>query len=89
MNEPIIILQGITLDEFRSILKEEIRSEIQANDSKKVRPLSKTEAGEQLGISYNTLVKIMSEMNLIDIYPSDINRILLKYPKYIKKSIRG
>jgi len=81
----VVIFEG-TPEEYWKKIAEVVDQRIQANDSKKVRPLSKTEAGEQLGISYNTLVKIMAEMNLTDIYPSDINRILLRYPKYIKKA---
>ncbi|MDD2304496.1 MAG: hypothetical protein PHP53_07355 [Prolixibacteraceae bacterium] len=89
MDEPIIILQGITLEQFREELKAIVRAEIAQNEDRKVSPLSKKEACDQLGITYNTLIKVMSEMNLTDIYPSDINRILLKYPKYIKKAIRA
>lgn len=88
MDEPIIILQGITLEQFREELKAIVRAEIAQNEDRKVSPLSKTEAGEQLGITYKTLVKVMDEMNLTDIYPSDIQRILIKYPKYIKKATR-
>jgi len=82
-----IILEGLTLEDFRSILRESIREEITANDSKKVAPMSKTEACRQLGITNKTLSKILKEMNLTDVFPSDINRILFKYPKYIRKAI--
>jgi hypothetical protein len=82
-----IILEGLTLEDFQSILRESIREEITANDSKKVAPMSKTEACRQLGITNKTLSKILKEMNLTDVFPSDINRILFKYPKYIRKAI--
>jgi len=82
-----IILEGLSLEDFRSILRESIREEITANDSKKVAPMSKTEACRQLGITNKTLSKILKEMNLTDVFPSDINRILFKYPKYIRKAI--
>lgn len=82
-----IILEGLTLEDFRSILRESIREEITANDSKKVAPMSKTEACRQLGITNKTLSKILKEMNITDVFPSDINRILFKYPKYIRKAI--
>ncbi len=86
MDEPIIILQGITLDQFREELKAIVRAEIAQNEDQKVSPLSKTEAGKRLGITYKTLIKVMSEMNLTVIFPSDIDRILLKYPQYIKNA---
>ncbi|GEM_PF-2060285 len=82
-----IILEGLSLEDFRSMLRESIREEITANDSKKVAPMSKTEACRQLGITNKTLSKILKEMNLTDVFPSDINRILFKYPKYIRKAI--
>ena len=82
-----IILEGLSLEDFRSMLRESIREEITANDSKKVAPMSKTEACRQLGITNKTLSKILKEMNLADVFPSDINRILFKYPKYIRKAI--
>ena len=82
-----IILEGLSLEDFLSMLRESIREEITANDSKKVAPMSKTEACRQLGITNKTLSKILKEMNLTDVFPSDINRILFKYPKYIRKAI--
>jgi len=82
-----IILEGLTLEDFQSILRETVREEITANDSKKVAPMSKTEAGRQLGITNKTLSKILKEMNISEVFPSDINRILFKYPKYIRKAI--
>ncbi len=85
--EKKIILDGLTMEDFRSMLRETIREEITANDSKKVAPMSKTEACRQLGITNKTLSKILKEMNLSDVFPSDINRILFKYPKYIRKAI--
>ena len=81
-----IILEGITLDDFKSLLQESFRAEISANESKKVAPMTKTEACRRIGITNKTLQKILSEMNMKDVYPSDINRILLKYPKFIKKA---
>lgn len=83
-----IILEGITLDDFKSLLQESFRAEISANESKKVAPMTKTEACRRIGITNKTLQKILSEMNLKDVYPSDINRILLKYPKFIKKAAK-
>ena len=85
--EKKIILDGLSLEDFRSMLRESIREEITANDSKKVAPMSKSEACRQLGITNKTLSKILKEMNLADVLPSDINRILFKYPKYIRKAI--
>ena len=85
--EKKIILDGLSLEDFRSMLRESIREEITANDSKKVAPMSKSEACRQLGITNKTLSKILKEMNLDDVFPSDINRILIKYPKYIRKAI--
>jgi len=82
-----IILEGLSLEDFQSMLRELIREEITANDSKKVAPMSKTEACRQLGITNKTLSKVLKEMNLVDVFPSDINRILFKYPKYIRKAI--
>jgi len=83
-----IILEGITLDDFKSLLQESFRAEISANESKKVAPMTKTEACRRIGITNKTLQKILSELNLKDVYPSDINRILLKYPKFIKKAAK-
>lgn len=82
-----IILDGLSLEDFQNILRETVREELTANDSKKVAPMSKTEAGRQLGITNKTLNKILKEMNLSEVFPSDINRILFKYPKYIRKAI--
>ena len=81
----IIIYEG-TEQDFWVRIKENIREVLNENDSKKVSPISKIEACKRLGITYKTLMKVKDEMNLTDIYPSDINRILLKYPKYISKS---
>lgn len=67
-------------------MKQKVKEVINANESRKVSPLSKVEACNQLGISFPTLKRVCKEMNLTDIYQSDINRILLKYPKYINKS---
>jgi histidinol-phosphate/aromatic aminotransferase/cobyric acid decarboxylase-like protein len=50
--------------------------------------MTKTEACRRIGITNKTLQKILSEMNLKEVYPSDINRILLKYPKFIKKAAK-
>ncbi|MDP3641780.1 MAG: hypothetical protein Q8S54_01175 [Bacteroidota bacterium] len=83
-----IILEGITLEDFQSLLRESFRAEISANESKKIAPMTKTEACRRIGITNKTLQKILSEMNLKDVYPSDINRILLKYPKFIKKAAK-
>ena len=81
----IVVFEG-TEQDFWTKIGEVVEKVINSNESRKVSPLSKVEACNQLGITYNTLMKRMSEMNLTDIYPSDINRILLKYPKYITKS---
>lgn len=82
-----IILEGITLEDFQSLLRESFRAEISANENKLNAPLTKTEACRRLGITSKTLQKILSEMKMIDVYSSDINRILLKYPKFIKKAL--
>lgn len=82
-----IILEGISLEDFQGMLREAVREEITASDNKKVAPMSKTEACRQLGITNKTLGKILKEMNLKDVFYSDINRILLKYPKYIRKAL--
>ena len=82
MEKPIIILQGITVDE----LLDRIEERFVARESKKVSPLTYNEACNQLGITNKTLMKVRTEMNLTYIYQSDINRILVKYPKYIKKA---
>lgn len=81
-----IILEGISLEDFQNMLRESFRAEISASESKVVVPMTKTEACRRLGITNKTLQKILFEMNLKDVYPSDINRILLKYPKFIKKA---
>ena len=81
-----IILEGISLEDFQNILRESVRAEISANESKTIAPMTKTEACRRLGITSKTLQKILQEMKLIDVYSSDINRILLRYPKYIKKA---
>ena len=81
-----IILQGITLDEFMNRIKETVRAELEGNDEKKVAVISKSEAGRQLGLNYRTLQKVMDEMKLTELYPSDLDRILAKYPKYVRKA---
>ncbi len=86
--EKKIILEGLSLEDFQSMLRETVREEITANDSKKVAPITKTEACRQLGITSKTLQKILDEMNLSEVFPSDINRILFKYPKYIRKAMK-
>lgn len=84
----VVVFDG-TPEEYKAMLKGLMKEVIQENDSKKVAPLTKVEACEQLGISFNTLTKILREMKIDTIFPADIDRILLKYPKYIKKSIRA
>ncbi len=81
-----IIIQGITLDDFLNKIKETVRAEIAVNEEKRVTVLSKSEAGRQLGINYRTLQKVMDEMKLTELYPSDLDRILAKYPKYVRKA---
>lgn len=81
----VVFING-TREDFWSKMKEIVKEVISDNESRKVSPLSKVEACKQLGITYKTLMKVKNEMNLTDIYPSDINRILFKYPKYINKS---
>jgi hypothetical protein len=81
----VIFVNG-TREEFWSTMKEIVKEVISESEAKRVAPLSKAEACNRLGITYKTLMKVMQEMNLTDIYPSDISRILLKYPKYITKS---
>ena len=81
-----IIIQGITLDDFLNKIKETVRAEIAVNEEKKVCVLTKSEAGRQLGLNYRTLQKVMDEMKLTELYPSDLDRILDKYPKYVRKA---
>lgn len=81
----VVFING-TREEFGSFMKQIVKDVISESEARKVSPLSKVEACNQLGITYNTLMKVMKEMNLTDIYQSDISRILLKYPKYINKS---
>lgn len=81
-----IIIQGISLDEFLDKIKETVRAEIAINEEKKVTVINKSEAGRLLGINYRTLQKVLDEMNIKDIYPSDLERILAKYPKYVRKA---
>lgn len=81
----VVFING-TREDFWSEMKAIIKEVIDERESRKVSPLSKVEACNQLGISFPTLQRVCKEMNLTDIYPSDINRILLKYPKYINKS---
>ena len=81
-----IILEGLSLEDFQDSLRKIVRDEITANDNKKVAPMTKTEACRQLGITNKTLQKILTEMSLSEVFPSDINRILFKYPKYIRKA---
>lgn len=81
----VVVYEG-TEQDFWTKIGEVVEKVINANESRKVSPLSKVEACNQLGISFPTLQRVCKEMNLTDIYPSDINRILLKYPKYINKS---
>jgi len=84
----IVVFEG-TQEQYKDMLKGVIKEVLDENDSKKVSPLSKTQACEQLGITYKTLIKIMEGMKLETIFPSDIDRILLKYPKFIKKAMKG
>ncbi len=81
-----IILEGLSLEDFQDSIRKIVRDEITANDNKKVAPMTKTEACRQLGITNKTLQKVLTEMNLSEVFPSDINRILFKYPKYIRKA---
>ena len=81
MSGSMIILQGITMDEFREIMKADIRQEIRNNESQKANPLSKTEACDQLGISYKTLVKAMERTGLKAIYPADLEKIRKSCPE--------
>ena len=80
----VIFING-TREDFWSQMKEIVKEVISETEAKKVAPLTKVEACNQLGISFPTLQRICKEMNLTDIYQSDISRILLKYPKYITK----
>lgn len=81
----VVVFDG-SEQEFWSKMKEIFKEVIEETEAKRVAPLSKAEACRQLGISFPTLQRVCKEMNLSDIFPSDINRILLKYPKYINKS---
>lgn len=80
----IVVFDGSEQD-FWNKMYEVVEKVINDNETRRVAPLSKVEACRQLGISFPTLQRICKEMNLSDIYPSDISRILLKYPKYISK----
>ena len=82
----MITIQGMTVQEFQILIHDTVKSVISEYEQKKIAPLSKAEAYRQLGINPRTLDKVMDEMGLKDIYPSDINRILVRYPKYIKKA---
>ena len=81
----LIVYEG-TEQDFWIKISEVVEKVISASESKRVTPLTKVEACKRLGISFPTLQRVCKEMNLTDIYPSDINRILLKYPRYINKS---
>jgi len=83
----IVVFEG-TPEEYRTMLKEVMQEVVDENNARKVAPLSMTDVGEQLGITYKTVRKVMAEMKLTEVYQSDINRILVKYPKYIKKANR-
>lgn len=82
----IIILQGITVDEFREMIRAEIRAEILENESRKANPMTKAEATKQLGISYKTLVKAMDKTGIMEIYPSDLDRIRKMCPELFRRS---
>jgi len=84
----VVFIDG-TREEFVTLLEQTVKKVIQENDSKKVAPLKYKEVQELLGISDKTLMKIRQEMKIDTFFPADIDRILLKYPKYIKKSIRA
>jgi hypothetical protein len=84
--EKKIILEGFTMVDFLDRIRKVVREEITSVDNMKVAPLSKTEACRQLGITNKTLQKVLNEMNLKKVFPSDITRILFKYPKYIRKA---
>jgi len=84
----VVFIDG-TRAEFTSLLKETIKEVIQENDSKKAAPMMLKDVCDQLGITYTTLNKIRKEMHLENIYRSDIDRILLKYTKFIKKANRA
>ena len=84
----VVVFEGPP-EQFWDKIGEIIDQRIKANEAKKVAPLSKVEACDRLGISFNTLTKILREMKIDIIFPADIDRILLKYPKYIKKSVRA
>ncbi|HCY40370.1 MAG TPA: hypothetical protein DHV48_03310 [Prolixibacteraceae bacterium] len=84
--EKKLILEGLSIEDFQESIRKIVREEITANDNKKVAPMSKTEACRQLGITSKTLQKVLEEMNLKEVFPADITRILFKYPKYIRKA---
>lgn len=78
-----IILQGITLEDFRNMLREEIKAELKSNDSEKVRVLSKVEACRMLkNCHYNTLKNLAIEFEVTQWTTAHIEAVKLKYPKY-------
>ena len=84
----IVVFEG-TQEEYWNKMAEIVDQRIQAASAKKVAPMKYIEVCEELGITDKTLKKIRQEMKLDVIFPADLDRILLKYPKYIKKAKRA
>lgn len=77
-----IILEGITLEDLLSGVKEVVREEIRQADADKLRPITKKECYTKLGITNKTLDKILRKEGITVLYSSDIEKLRLKYPKY-------
>jgi len=76
-----IILEGITIVDLLSEVKEIVREEIRQAENDKTRPISKSEACRQLNINYRTMVKIMEKEGMTEIYNTDLPKLKLKYHK--------
>jgi hypothetical protein len=84
-----IITDGITLADFLTKMDELFDQAIKRNDKRKIAPITKQEACRRLGISDKTLGKVLIEMHIDPILPDDIDRILFRFPQYIRKSERA
>jgi hypothetical protein len=63
----VVFVNG-TSEDFWSKMKEIIKEVIDETEARRVAPLSKVEACRQLGISFPTLQRVCSEMNITEIY---------------------
>lgn len=82
MTEPTIILQGITLTQFREIIREELKAEFKQTDEERLRILSKAEACRMLGISFPTLQKWMKDSEKTQLTTADIEYFKLTKSRY-------